>query len=93
MKTTENEETDLFGDPWRAPIGAYKRKRGKETPKGYATRPGTGPKGEFCRTCRHAAKREKFWKCAVLRHRWTSSYGTDIRLKSPACALWGAKES
>jgi hypothetical protein len=67
------------------------RKR-DETPKGYAARPGTGPPGETCRTCAHccarSGDRKTFYKCELLKHLWTNSYGTDIRLKSPACAKW-----
>lgn len=60
---------------------------------GYASRPGTGPRSETCRTCacavvhRHNAK--NYWKCSLVRP--TSGPGTDIRLKSPACSQWRAK--
>lgn len=62
--------------------------------KGYAARPGTGPPGETCRSCRYSAPHghgtRTFWKCDLVRP--TSGPGTDIRLKSPACARWQAPE-
>ena len=86
---------DLFGNdiderPEIALTGKAKR---DETPKGYPAPPGTGPDGETCRTCANAIgtqgrSRRIFWKCLLLKHRWTNSYGTDIRLKSPACRQW-----
>jgi hypothetical protein len=61
----------------------------REPKKGYAARPGSGPKGMTCRTCLHAQQQDggtrNYWKCAIIRHRWTHGPGTDIRLKSPAC--------
>ncbi|MEW6304865.1 MAG: hypothetical protein AB1705_15425 [Verrucomicrobiota bacterium] len=70
------------------------RQRRKDEPKGYAKPPGSGPAGETCGTCAHAVKvrggRRAYWKCAVIRHRWTHGPGTDIRLKTPACSMWAA---
>lgn len=58
---------------------------------GYAARPGTGPAGETCRTCRHLrrVKREggrTYSKCGLV----PSSHGpgTDIRASAAACREW-----
>jgi hypothetical protein len=82
---------DLFGaeapDPRELPP-----KMRRYAVKGYASRPGSGPAGEKCRTCAHARKGNidtaagGFWKCALVKP--TRGPGTDIRLKSPACAYW-----
>lgn len=85
---------DLFGVPVNELLEPVHRDKPKKryTPKGYATRPGSGPKGETCGTCEFAKKvnggRRYYWKCWLVRQNWTSSYGTDIRLKSPACSRW-----
>lgn len=76
---------DLFGAEIREPK--------KNQVKGYASRPGSGPAGETCRTCarkvqRHVTSR-RYWKCSLLKP--TAGPGTDIRLKSPACAYWSAE--
>lgn len=66
-------------------IAQARKKRGK--PNGYAARPGSGPEGEKCRTCKHAVGLDyskTYYKCKLRRRDWTGSYGTDIRLKSPA---------
>jgi hypothetical protein len=91
-------ELDLFGNPV-VRSGARtdaerkrERRREYERPKGYAALPGTGPAGEFCRTCKHAYARhwsKNYWKCDLIKP--THGFGTDIRLKSPACRRWEAK--
>lgn len=92
-----NDITDLFGHPITEPLPmltASGKKKRDETPRGYAAPPGSGPPGEKCRTCVHAVCRQmskRYWKCALLRAAWTGGYGTDIRLKSPACQFWQAK--
>ena len=67
-------------------------KRAADTPRGYAALPGTGPAGERCGTCRFAYSRlatRRYWKCGhAAAPRATHGYGTDIRLKSPACRFW-----
>ncbi len=84
---------DLLGDPIPAPLSELEEKRAKrrraDRPKGYAAPPGSGPSGEFCRSCQHAKRspfHAAFWKCGLIRP--TKGPGTDIRLKSPACARW-----
>lgn len=66
-------------------------------PKGYSAPPGTGPVGQTCKTCRHCRrlhwnKRKNFYKCVLIAKRWTQSYGTDIRLRSPACRNWQSED-
>jgi len=83
---------DLFGNPIAddAPVDvARERRRRKDRPKGYARAPGSGPAGEFCRTCMHAKRspfHNAYWKCGLVKP--TRGPGTDIRLKSPACSRW-----
>lgn len=86
---------DLFGveirsePPKLTHYGHQKRKPTK--PRGYAMPPGTGPAGETCRTCRHSSYVEhakRYYKCGLMRAIWTGGPGTDIKLKSPACAKW-----
>lgn len=70
------------------------KRRKYSQPRGYAAPPGTGPKGETCRTCafacghRHNAK--TYYKCDLIKP--TNGAGTDIRLKSPACSRWKKEE-
>lgn len=89
---------DLFGQPIveePPKLTKFGKKKRDETPKGYAARPGSGPTGHHCKDCRHARARTTYkrtlWKCWLLVRRWTNSYGTDIRLKSPACEHWASK--
>jgi hypothetical protein len=83
-------------DPWSLPIGAFKRKHGRPTEAaGYAAAPGTGPEGETCKTCKHIHANQMaktYYKCALMRHKWTGGPKTDIRVKSPACVRWERKE-
>jgi hypothetical protein len=62
---------------------------------GYARIPGTGPKGETCGTCNHAAckhlSKKRIYKCVCNYRNWTNGRGSDIVLKSPACILWVPK--
>lgn len=57
--------------------------------RGHAAMPGTGPKGETCRTCVHLVRHrmaKTYLKCDLIR--WTSGPGTDVRAKDPACSRW-----
>lgn len=84
-----NPETDLFGEVIATPLPADKRR--KTIPKGYAALPGTGPKGETCKTCEHYSghRRTKIYrKCGLMRAQWTGGPGTDILARSPACQYW-----
>lgn len=72
-------------------------KRGKHyvQARGYADRPGTGPAGETCGSCRHhVTKRmsKKYHKCELTRACWTGGRGTDILVRSPACSKWAKAE-
>ena len=97
------EQLELFPDRFasRGELNMMRRGRGSasrrmtakgkivyDRPAGYAAKPGSGPAGETCRGCAHAVNRDGYWKCVLLRARWTSGPGSDIRLKSPACARW-----
>lgn len=97
---------DLFGqlvtEPWPVPLGVKeprpkgrRKKRKDPKPRGYARIPGTGPKGESCRTCDHAVRfrlsSKCIYKCVCNYPRWTKGRGSDIVLKSPACLLWTMK--
>ncbi len=88
-------ETDLFGEAIVGnmdiprPISDQRRKSTK--PNGYAALPGTGPKGETCKTCEHYSgyRRSKIYrKCGLMQAKWTGGPGTDILARSPACAYW-----
>lgn len=89
---------DLF-DPNREKMTkasmAERRKLGRKTtpPKGYAAKPGTGPAGEFCRTCIFLVRKEMskvYLKCWLTRGTWTGGGGSDIRASFPACRFWRA---
>lgn len=59
--------------------------------KGHAWTPGTGPKGETCKTCKHLYRNRQskvYLKCLLIRARWTGGPGTDIRAGDPACLKW-----
>jgi len=79
-------------DLWEQPIGAFKAKgKRDESARGYAARPGSGPEGESCKTCKHLSRvrhAKTYLKCGLVKHAWTAGPKTDIRAKSPACQLW-----
>lgn len=86
-------DTDLFGDPITSPLPpAQDGKRRKTRPNGYAAPPGTGPKGETCKTCanycRTGGHSRTYLKCLLVKWRWTNGPGTDIKASSPACHAW-----
>ena len=89
----QREVVDLFGETVVIEISESKAVRKPTRPNGYAAPPGTGPTGERCKTCEHSVGTgnyggRTYWKCDLLRPRWTSGPGTDILLRSPACRLW-----
>lgn len=62
--------------------------------RGYAARPGSGPAGETCGSCRHLVRKRMsraYLKCELMRAVWTGGHGTDVLARSPACAKWSAK--
>lgn len=81
---------DLFGNP------VTQEARSRQTKaNGYARPPGSGPAGQTCGTCAHLCRvnggTRNYPKCFIVRHRWTSGPGTDIKTKSPACEMWETK--
>jgi hypothetical protein len=86
--------TDDQKDLWAQPIAAHKRKGPK--PSGHAGKPGSGPKGETCKTCKHLTRltySKTYLKCALVRKQWTSGTGSDVRAKDAACWKWDADET
>lgn len=65
--------------------------------RGHAARPGSGPEGQTCGSCRHYTRRitrgGTFRKCGLTKATWTGGPGSDIRKKDPACHLWEAEEA
>lgn len=59
--------------------------------KGHAGRPGAGPDGETCGTCKHRYRHvmsKTYQKCNLTK--WTHGSATDIRARDPACQYWEA---
>ena len=83
-------ETDLLGEP--LPSSDAFRKDGGRRKVGYAAKPGTGPKRQFCRTCAHAENvlREghRSLKCGRMAHVWTHGSETNVVPNAPACRQW-----
>ena len=80
---------DLFGQPITDPQPVHHH--------GHAAKPGTGPAGATCGTCRHRAtvkirSRRRFQKCILIRKNWTNGPGTDIRCKDAACQFFEKKD-
>ena len=73
-------------------------KRGKHyvEPRGGADRPGTGPAGETCGSCKHLERTGRsgkcFPKCALTRACWTHGPKTDIRIRWAACSKWAVAD-
>lgn len=67
--------------------------RGKHyiQPAGYADHPGTGPAGEFCRSCQHRIQFRRWNKCDLARGKWTGGRASDILASAPACKFWKKK--
>lgn len=86
---------DLFGEEIAPPRLVTKSGR-KPTPnRGYAARPGSGPAGETCKSCKHYTLRQyskAYRKCGLMRAAWTCGPGSDIKAGSPACAKWERPE-
>ncbi len=60
-------------------------------PKGYAARPGTGPEGETCGSCKNLYRKQMsktYLKCLLQQQCWTGGAGTDVKARSPACRFW-----
>ena len=80
-------------DLWNQPIGTHKRST--PLPRGHSGKPGSGPKGETCGTCKHRVHAQggakSYQKCELCRANWTHGPGSDIRAKDVACWKWEAK--
>ena len=75
------------------PADRRKLSSAKRSLGGYAAVPGTGPEGETCGTCLHLCRRghaKAFFKCGLMRAKWTCGGGTDIKSRAPACCKWEA---
>lgn len=65
----------------------------KPLPKGgYPARPGSGPPGETCGTCRHYCRvkwhDKTYRKCGAAKESWTHGTGSDILARAAACVHW-----
>ena len=59
--------------------------------KSHPAEPGTGPKGETCKTCKNLYRNElskTYLKCQLMSRLWTGGGATDVRAGDPACAKW-----
>ncbi len=60
---------------------------------GHASAPGTGPIGEFCRSCKHRSPTDctyRVWTCGrVAQDR--ADRGTPISLNEEACGRWESR--
>jgi hypothetical protein len=89
-------DRDLFGEIQARlaapPLTPLERKRlyrkAAEVPRGHAARPGTGPAGETCGTCRHLYRTQDtarpYRKCELNRAAWTGGPKTDVRASDAA---------
>lgn len=67
--------------------------RRKSNKRGHASPPGTGPKGESCKTCAHVVRKgmsKTYLKCGIMRAHWTGGGATDVRSGDAACSQWSA---
>jgi len=85
---------DMFGNEVTvAEARAMLAKKGRRPTqkRGGADKPGTGPQGETCKTCRHIYRNEMaktYLKCGLMRAVWTGGPATDIKASWPACSKW-----
>lgn len=77
-------QSDLFGG-----TSAPKVRADYSQPAGYAGKPGAGPSGQTCGSCRFCRWRQmagrKYFKCQRMSAVWTRDRSTDISVRSPAC--------
>lgn len=87
-------ETDLFGAPIISASLVPARPLVRKI--GYAARPGSGPRGQRCNTCRHAQRithrQARSWKCEVMAGIWHLGPSSDIKPGAPACSEFIRKE-
>lgn len=81
-------DLDLFGERSRP------MRKGPQA-KGYAARPGSGPKDQTCGSCRHCFRKtytsKPVFKCLLMRDDWGQTRRTDILFRATACKFWEAK--
>lgn len=85
---------DVFGNEITLAEAERLKKRRAPTPNGYAARPGSGPAGETCGTCRHLYRNRQaktYLKCGLMQRGWTSGRASDVLAKAPACSRWEAE--
>jgi hypothetical protein len=88
-----------FFDPNGPAMTPAERRRLLHSPQrpkksGHAARPGSGPIGQMCGSCRHLARKhmaKTYLKCALMERHWTGGGGTDVRARDLACTRWEAK--
>ena len=97
-------EHDLFGGLPRAvtfktidgrDVAYAKRGRHYVEPRGYYAKPGTGPAGETCGSCRHHVTRrysKRYHKCALAQGKWTGGRASDILVRAAACTGWEGRD-
>ena len=73
---------DLFGNE------IVPTARGPKISYAHPDRPGTGPQGEACSTCKHVRRVHRYFKCAVIVVNWTHGPGSDLCLSDKACSRW-----
>lgn len=85
-----HRDRDLFGAPIAAAAALPRVRK-----IGYASRPGTGPKGQRCNTCRYcivvAQHGQRTRKGEIVAAKWSTSPETDIKHNAPACRDWQRK--
>jgi hypothetical protein len=86
------DQTDLFRlDRAMTPAERRALKPTRVKKRGHAAPPGTGPEGQYCKTCEHLERKQMsktYLKCGLMRAHWTGGGGTDVRAGDPACRLW-----
>ena len=96
MNVTREQLQALADGPMTMPtLGDYRpRKGGPGKARGYAAPPGSGPKGETCRGCKHLGHVQpnlrKFYKCRLTK--WTGGKASDVLINSPACLAWEKRD-
>lgn len=96
MTTTRMSELlDVLMDPNGPALSPADKKRLiaslKSKKTGHAWKPGTGPDGETCKTCKHLVRKtmsKTYLKCGLMRATWTGGCGTDVKANDPACKKW-----
>lgn len=87
-------ERDLLGHPIPRPA-TPRRPRDAVRRLGYASRPGTGPKGQRCSTCKSCIvmmrDEVRVRRCEIVAAKWTDGVEFDIKHNAPACRDWQRK--